>query len=85
MEPYKTFCVPFDYNKLNLFNINNPSKNRASSSFKGGKAKKKVVAPICGKITLPIEYIKTQKLINGSNLINQSDASELELIVVEKL
>ena len=49
----------FDSTKLNLNNINNPVKNRASSSDKERKAKEKVVAPICGKITLPKESIKT--------------------------
>ena len=34
MEPYKTFSVPIDYTKLNLFNINNQVKNRASSCDK---------------------------------------------------
>ena len=34
METYKTFFVPFDYTKLNLFNINDQVKNRASSSDK---------------------------------------------------
>ena len=28
MEPYKTFLVPFDTNKLNLFMRNGPVKNR---------------------------------------------------------
>ena len=32
MEPYKTFFVPSDSTKLNLNNINDPVKNRASSS-----------------------------------------------------
>ena len=36
------------------------------------KAKGKVVAPICGKITLPNESIKTQKVTNGPNFINKS-------------
>ena len=62
----------FDSTKLNLNNINNPVKNRASSSDKGGKVKEKVVAPICGVIALPKEYIKTQNLTNGQNLITQS-------------
>ena len=34
MEPYKTFFVTFDYTKLNLNNINDPVKNRASYSDK---------------------------------------------------
>ena len=34
MEPYKTFFVPFDSTKLNLFNTNDPVKNKASSSDK---------------------------------------------------
>ena len=53
MEPYKTFFLPFDSTKLNLFNINSRVKNRASSSNKKKYAKDKVVAPICGEITLP--------------------------------
>ena len=73
MEPYKTFFVPFDYTKLDLNSINDPVKNRASSSEKEEK-KEKVVAPICGEITLPKEYIKTHKVTNGPNLITQSEA-----------
>ena len=42
MELYKTF-LPFDYTNLNIFNINNPVKNRASSSDK-----KKSKGEICG-------------------------------------
>ena len=53
MEPYKKFFVPFDSIKLNLNNINDPDKNRASSSDKGGKSKENYVAPIFGEITLP--------------------------------
>ena len=34
--------------------------------------KEKVVAPIFGKITLPKESIKTQKVTNGPNFISQS-------------
>ena len=34
MEPYKTFLVPFDSTNLNLNNINDLVKNRASSSNK---------------------------------------------------
>ena len=49
------------------------------------KAKVKVVAPVCGKITPPKEYIKTQKVTNGPNLITQSEAPVPELIVVDKL
>ena len=40
--------VTFDSTKLNLNNINDPVKNRASSSDKKNKPKEKVVAPICG-------------------------------------
>ena len=47
MELYKTFFITFDSTKLNLFNINNPVKNRPSSRDKGKK--EKVVVPICGK------------------------------------
>ena len=43
------------------------------------------MAPICGKTTLPKEYIKKQKVTNKPNLITQSEAPELEVIVVEKL
>ena len=53
MELYKTFCVPFDYTNLDLFNRNDPVKNRASSNDKKKETKEKVVAPICGEITLP--------------------------------
>ena len=38
------------------------------------RPKEKVVAPIFGEITLPKEYIKTQKFTNGPNLITQSEA-----------
>ena len=85
MEPYKMFFVPFDSTKLNLFNIRDPFKNRASSSDKGEKAKEIVVAPICGKITLTKEYIKTKKVTNGTNLITQSEAPSPEVRVSEKL
>ena len=78
MEPYKTFLVPFDYTMLDLNNINNTVKYIASSSDKGKKAKEKVVAPICGKITLPKKYIKTPKVTNGPNLITQSEAQAQE-------
>ena len=37
------------------------------------ETKEKFVAPICGKITLPKESIKTQKVTNGTNLISQSE------------
>ena len=49
------------------------------------KAKEKAVASICGKITLPKESIKTQKVTIGPNFITQSEASAPELIVVENL
>ena len=39
MKPYKTFFVPFYSTKLDLNNINNPVKNRASSSDKGEEIK----------------------------------------------
>ena len=45
MEPYKKSFVPFDSIKSNLNNIDNPVKNKASSSYNGGKAKEKVLAP----------------------------------------
>ena len=41
------------------------------------------MAQICGKITLPKESIKTQKVTNGPNLITQSEAPALEVIVVD--
>ena len=34
MEPYKTIFALFNSKKLKLLNINNPDKNRASSSNK---------------------------------------------------
>ena len=60
MEPYN-FTVPFDSTKLDLNNINDPVKNRASSSDKEKKAKEKVVAPVCGEITLPKKSTKDKK------------------------
>ena len=84
MEPYKKVFVTFDSIKLNLLNIKDPVKNRSSSSGKK-KSKEKVVAPICGKITLPKESIKTKKETNVSNLITQSEAPATEVIVAEKL
>ena len=85
MEPYKKFFVPFYSTKLNPNNSNDPVKNRASSSDKGGKSKEKVVAPICGEIKLPKESIKTQKLTNVTNFITQLKAPAPEVIVVDKL
>ena len=43
------------------------------------------MAPICGKIKLPKESIKTKKVTNLSNLITQSEAPAPEVIVVDKL
>ena len=43
------------------------------------------MAPICGEITLPKEYIKTKKLTNAPKLITQSEALAPEVIVVGKL
>ena len=40
------------------------------------------MAPICGKITLPKEYTKTQKITNGPNLISQSEAPSPKEIMV---
>ena len=57
MEPYKKFFVTFYSTKLNLNNINDTVKNKASSSDKEGGAKEKIVAQICGEITLPKESI----------------------------
>ena len=85
MEPYKTFFAPFYFTKLNLLNINDPAKNRASSRDKKKRAKEKVVAPICGIITIPKEYIKTQKLTNVPNLITWSVAPAPKVIVVGKI
>ena len=62
-----------------------PVKNRASSSDKKKNAKGKVVAQICGIITLHKESTKTQRVTNGTNMITQSEAPEPEVIVVEKL
>ena len=45
--------MPIDFNKLELHNINDPVKYIPSSSDKAWEEKEKVVAPICGKITLP--------------------------------
>ena len=42
MEPYKTFFVPFYSTKLNLNNINDPVKNRASSSDKKKNQRRKL-------------------------------------------
>ena len=49
------------------------------------KAKEKVVAPICGEITLTKESIKIQRVTNGTNLINKSEATSPKVIVVDKL
>ena len=46
---------------------------------------KKVVAPICGEITLPKYSIKTKYETNGSNLITQSEAPVPEVIVLENI
>ena len=43
------------------------------------------MAPICGEITSCKEYIKAQKLTNGTNLMIQSEAPAQEVIVVDKL
>ena len=67
----RRFFVTFDSTKLNLLNINDAVKNRASSSDKK-KPKETLVAPICGKIILPKESAKKQKLTNGTNFITQS-------------
>ena len=70
MEPYKFFFIPFDSIKLNLNNINDPVKNRASSSDKKN-AEDKFVPPICDRITLPKEPVKTKNVTNGPNLITK--------------
>ena len=43
------------------------------------------MAPICGKITLPKESIRAQKVTNWTNLITQSEAPAPEVIVMDKL
>ena len=43
------------------------------------------MAPICGEITLPKEYIKTQKVTNRPKFITQSESPAPEVIVVDKL
>ena len=48
------------------------------------KEKEKVVAPICGKIILTKEYIKTQKVTNGPNLFTRSEVPAPGVIVVGK-
>ena len=68
-----------------MFNRNDPVKHRKLSGDKGKESREKVVAPICGKITLPKEYIKTQKVTNGTKLITQSESPAPKLILVEKL
>ena len=85
LELLKTFFIPLDSTKLNQNHINDLVKNKALSSDKGGGVKEKIVAPICGEIILPKESIKTQKVTNGPNLINQSEAPATEVIMVDKL
>ena len=58
MEPYEKFFVPFDSTKLNLFIPTIQLKIEHHQVIRK-KVKEKVVAPICGKIALPKEYIKT--------------------------
>ena len=85
MEPYKTFLVPLDYTKLNLFMRYNSVKNRKknissddeeaphnseSLSDKEKRSKGESCGTNFGKTTLPKEYTKTQKLTNGTNLIS---------------
>ena len=43
------------------------------------------MAPIFGEITLPKEYIKTQKVTNRPKFITQSESPAPEVIVVDKL
>ena len=73
----------FDSTNLNIFNINDPVKNRASSSDKE-KSKGEVCGTIFGKITLSKESINTKKVTNGPNFIIQSEAPASEVIVVNK-
>ena len=84
-EPYKQFFLPFDFTKLDLHNIKDPVKHRASSSDKGGKSKEIFVTPTCDKITSTEESNNTQQLTNGPNLITKLEAPSPELIVVDKL
>ena len=44
-----------------------------------------MAAPICNKITLPKKYIKALILINGPNLITQSEATAPEEKVLHTL
>ena len=43
------------------------------------------MAPICGKITLPKEYIKTQKVTNAPHLISQSELPQPKEIILDKI
>ena len=60
-------------------------KNRASSSYNGVKANKKVVAPIYGEITLTEESINIQQVPKGPIFITQLESPEPDVIVVDKL
>ena len=84
MEPYKTFFLPFDSTKLDLLILTIQLKIEYHQVIRK-KAQEKVLAPICGEITLTKESIKTKKVINGPKLITQSEATAPEVIVVEKL
>ena len=57
-----------------FLNINDPVKNRSSSSDREKEAKEKVVAPIFGEITLTKEYVNTKKVNNRQKLITQSES-----------
>ena len=83
MKPYKTFFVPFNSTKLNLLITTIQLKIEHHQEIRK-KAKEKVVASICGKITLLKEYINTQRVTNLTNLITQSEAPGPEVIVVDK-
>ena len=90
MKQYKMFLISFDSTKLNLFIRKDPIKigNKTKRVMikkhpriqnhqvirKGNK--ERVVAPMFGKIILPKETIKTQKVTNGPNLITQSESQE---------
>ena len=49
------------------------------------KANEKVVAPICGEIKLPKEYMKTQNVTNETNLVNKSEVPAPGVIVVKNV
>ena len=71
MKPYKTFLLPFDTTKLNLFMRNNSvasddeeAPKDSESSIDRKKSKEKVVAPIPVKNYLKNLSIKKRKPMN---------------------